>query len=166
MRMRGYLRTPSATRSSMLLSSTMWSRSMRASWSCRHYRHCHRAQRLLLLPPRQPARPWQRRTGWRLLRIGANRSQLLNTTNQPFLFPAPTGLAVGFALKEFALRHYPCGDSPQEPRFATQQLVPPLLFNGAEQDSAGCAGGQHNSTSTQKASDSPKFRVRCFSGSV
>jgi hypothetical protein len=98
-----------------------------------------------------------------LLRDGANRSQLSNTTNQPFLFLAPTGLAVGFALKEVALRHSPCGDSPQEPLFATQQLVPPLPFNQVEQDSAGCAGGQHNSTSTQKASDSPKFRsLPCF----
>ena len=79
--------------------------------------------------------------------LGANRSQLWSTTNQPFLFPAPTGLAVGLALKEFALRHISWRFAPRAASTAhtTGSPAPPRL---CETDSAGCAGAQHNSTST------------------
>ena len=44
--------------------------------------------------------------------------------DRTLLFRAPTGLAVGLALKELALRRKTCGDSPQEPVRA-QQLGSP-----------------------------------------
>ena len=49
----------------------------------------------------------------------------------------PTGLAVGLALKEFALRRTYYGDSPQESLSRLNNWVPPLRDTGCAADSAG-----------------------------
>ena len=122
---------------------------------------------LVVVPPSpEPPEPPEAAAG--PAATAKNRMEVAASRRQPvtaFEYDKPTlSLSCAYGVSCRARAERVCATPRSMWRFApraaiaTQQLGSPAPIRLGESDSAGCAGGQHNSTSTQKASDSLNFR--------